>query len=114
MDRFKRLGFSEYSDDSSYRTGLLRELHIDIYFDKRYNLLGRIIDRNIRYIKKSGRLTMLNDCNDVIVDIDTGIVENAIRKDYDDSCKEILFSTCNGLKYKMLIRGSENHEYVFV
>lgn len=111
MKKFKKLGFSEYHDPSSYRTGVFYEMHIDVYSDGKYNLYSRIIEKNVRYIKDNNRFTLFNSDGDVIVDIDLESIKDIMNKEYYDGCTDIVF-TINGIRYKIFINGAQTEEYM--
>lgn len=111
MKKFKELGFSEYHDVSSYRTGIFYEMHIDVYSDNKYNLYRRIIERNVKYIKDNNRFTLFNSNGDVIVDIDLTNIKDIMNKEYHKGCTDIVF-TINGVRYKIFISGAHTEEYV--
>lgn len=111
MKKFRQLGFSEYSDVSLYRAGAMERIHVDLYSDGKYNLFARIIEENARYIKQDGRLTIFNSDNDIIMDIDVTGVTNAMAKNYNNICQEILFSI-NDIRYRLFIYGGKELEVI--
>lgn len=104
INKLRQLGYCEYSEESSYRTGTIDELHVDIYSNGIYNLFGRIIEKNAKYLKKDGRFTIFSKNNDVLLDIDVDRIEDSMGKTYSDSCKEVLFSI-GDVRYKMIMCG---------
>lgn len=111
MKKLKKLGFSEHSDMSLYRTGVFYEVHVDVYSDSKYNLFSRIIEKNVKYIKQDNRLTILNQNNDIIIDISVDSITNVVAKSYSETFHEIVFSM-NDIRYRMLICGGEDFEVI--
>lgn len=111
MERLKRFGFSEFCDRSLYRTGVIDELHIDLYPSDKYGLFARVIERNAEFRKENGRFIIINEDNDTVLHIDVNDVSSPMIKRYGDNSAEIAFSL-DGIRYRMFISGTKNHDII--
>lgn len=107
IDSLERLGYSTYIDSSIYRSGIIDELHIDIYSNGKYNLFGRIIETDVEFVKEKNRFTIFNKNKDVLMDIDIDDIGTVMKKTYGESCREILFAVGN-MRHRMILCGSKS------
>ena len=109
MNKFYKLGFSKFSDTSSYRTGRMGEVHLDLYSNDKYMLFSRLIESDIRYLKEDGRFILFNNDGDTIMNILIAHVQDSMMKIYDELCKEIVFFVDN-IQYRMVIYDNRTDE----
>lgn len=97
----ERYGFANYQDNSEYKTGIIGKMHVDIYSNDDYMLLGRIVANNVKFVRRNGRIVFTDESGITIMNLLLDKIREGKMKLHDNKCEEHVF-VVDGICYKMV------------